>query len=91
MCIVYMYVLFFVHEYGDEQSSKFLAPQSRRKENPSTRAKHRILYPRSAIKQTITAPDTTADSTNPRTAEEKAETNQQVLTITLTCDTRNTS
>ena len=49
---------------------------------------HRILYPRSANKQTITAPETTADSTNPRTAEEEAETNQQALTITLTRDTR---
>ena len=35
-----------------------------------------------------TAPETTADSTNPRTAEEEAETNQQALTITLTRDTR---
>ena len=51
-------------------------------------SKHRILYPRSANKQTITAPETTADSTNPRTAEEEAETNQQALTITLTRDTR---
>ena len=33
-------------------------------------------------------PETTADSTNPRTAEEEAETNQQALTITLTRDTR---
>ena len=26
MCIVYMYVLFHVHEYGDEQSSRFEHP-----------------------------------------------------------------
>ena len=32
--------------------------------------------------------ETTADSTNPLTAEEEAETNQQALTITLTRDTR---
>ena len=33
-------------------------------------------------------PETTADSTNPRNAEEEAEANQQALTITLTRDTR---
>ena len=50
-----MFVLFHVHQYGDEQSSSCWAPKLRRMENPTTTAKHRILYPRSANKQTTTA------------------------------------
>ena len=59
-------------------------------ENPSITAKHRILYPRryQPTSKQLLPPKTTADSTNPPTAEEEAETNQQALTITLTRDTR---
>ena len=45
------------------------------------------IHPAPTSKQLL-PPETTADSTNPRTAEEEAETNQQALTITLTRDTR---
>ena len=88
MCSIYMYVCFMCTSMETNRVRDSEHPnQEEWKIRRQQQSIASCIHAAPTSKQLL-PPETTANLTNSRNAEEEAETNQQALTITLTRDTR---